>query len=135
MLEYVFFDPLPCEKFIEYLKQKNIVYEAPDGEEILMVSIDEGLGDEITSDVEAFYDDMMELGSQILSNQTDDGQINAAGLTVTLADGRISYAVLDPNIVNKVLSVLELEELNTLVNAIASAVEKPDETPLCKREY
>ncbi len=135
MLDYVFFDTLPCEKFIEYLTQKGITYEAPDGEEILMVSIDEELGDDITSDVEAFYDEMMELGSQILSNQTGDGQVNTAGLTVTLADGRVSYAVLEPSIVNKVLSVLELDELNTLVNAIVNAVENPDETPLCKREY
>lgn len=134
MLDYVFFAPLPCEKFIDYLKQKNIAYEAPEGEEILMVSIDEGLGDTITSDVEAFYDEMMELGSEILSNETGDGQINTAGLTVTLSDGRVSYAVLDPKIINKVLEVLELDELNALVNAIATAVENPDETPICKRE-
>lgn len=134
MLDYVFFDSIPRDKFIEYLIQKGIAYVASDGEGILMISIDEGLGDELSSNVETYYDEMMELGAEILSNQTDDGQVNAAGLTVTLADGRISYAVLDPKIINKVLDVLELDELNTLVNSIANAVENPDGTPLCKRE-
>lgn len=134
MLDYVFFDSLPCDKFIEYLQLKNIAFKTTEDEEILNVSIDEGLGGQITSDIETYYDKMMVLGSDILSNQTDDGQINTAGLTVTLADGRVTYAVLDPNIVNKVLSVLELDELNTLVNSIANAVENPDETPLCRRK-
>lgn len=134
MLDYVFFDSSPRDKFIEYLIQKGIAYMASDGEGILMISIDEGLGDELSSNVETYYDEMMELGAEILSNQTDDGQVNVAGLTVTLADGRISYALLDPKIINKVLDVLELDELNTLVNSIANAVENPDGTPLCKRE-
>ncbi|MCB1755385.1 MAG: hypothetical protein KDJ38_07675 [Gammaproteobacteria bacterium] len=135
MLEYVFFDPHPCDKFIAFLQEKNIPFTPPEDEDVLMVSVAEDLGDEVAAMIEAYYDEMMELGSEILSNQTGDGQINAAGLTVTLKDGRVSYAVLEPAIVNKVLDVLSLDELNTLVNAIADAVENPDSTPLCKRTY
>ncbi len=135
MLEYVFFDAAPCNKFVEYLVDSNVPFEPAEGEEILTVKVPEGLDEQLVSNIEEYYDEMMEMGSEILSNQTGDGQINAAGLTVTLKDGRNSYAVLDPNIINKILQVLEVEELNKLVNAIADAVENPDETPLCKREY
>ncbi len=47
----------------------------------------------------------------------------------------ISYVALDRGIVNKKLSVLELDELNTLVSANTDAVENPDATPLVKDLY
>ncbi len=133
MLEYVFFDSIPCDKFVNYLKLNSIPYKPVSGDEILMVEIPEDLDESVVKDVEAYYDDMMELGSQILSSQTDDGQINTAGLTVTLSDGRVSYAVLEPDLVNKMLDVLTLDELNTVVTAVADAVENPNDMPICKR--
>ncbi len=133
MLEYVFFTKDPCTKFITFLKDLGISYNATERDEVQLVEIPEGLNDVLISKIEAFYDDMMEYSSKILSSQTEDGQKNTVGITVTLSDGRISYAVIDPAIVNKVLSVLELEELNSLVCAIADAVEYPDKTPLCQR--
>ena len=135
MLEYVFFDAVPCNRFQEFLNLKGVEHQPPSGEEVLMIAIPEDLDEDLISEIESYYDDMMELGSEILSNQTGDGQVNTAGLTVTLNDGRISYAVLDPALVNKMLDVLSLEELNTVVNAIADAVENPNDTPICKRVY
>lgn len=135
MLDYVFFHATPAQHFEDYLSLKAIPFEKIDEEEIITISIAEDFDQEITTEIEQKYDSLMEMGSDILASQTGDGQINAAGLTVTLKDGRVSYAVLDPGIVNKVLTVLELEELNQLVNAIADAVENPDATPLCKRDY
>lgn len=133
MLEYVFFDEVPCKKFVVFLNQKGIEHQPPAGDEVMLVAIPEDLDESVITEVESYYDEMMELGSEILSNRTDDGQVNTAGLTVTLNDGRISYAVLDPAIVNKMLEVLSLDEMNTLVNAIADAVENPNDTPICKR--
>ncbi len=135
MLEYVFFDPRSCDKFIAILKRHEISFQQSDDEEVLIIAIPEGLREDLIKQVENHYDDLMEYSSELMSNQTDDGQINAAGLTITLSGGRISYAVLPPSIINKVMSVLEYDELNTLINAITSAVEDPDDTPLCKRTY
>lgn len=134
MLEYVFFDPTTCDKFVEYLQKNAVPFEPSTGDEVLTVKVPEDLDEALIARIESHYDDMMELGSEILSNQSGDGQVNTAGLTVTLSDGSISYAVLDPAIVNKVVDVLTLDELNTLVNAIADAVENPNDAPICKRD-
>lgn len=133
MLEYVFFDAVPCHRFREFLALKGVEHQPPTGDEVLMIEIPENLNESLINEIESYYDDMMELGAEILSNQSGDGQINTAGLTVTLQDGRISYAVLDPALVNKMLDALSLDELNTVVSAIAEAVENPNDTPICKR--
>jgi membrane-bound ClpP family serine protease len=122
MLEYVFFDAIPYQKFLTFLGHKNIPFEESTTQDILMVSVSEDIDASTSTAIEHFYDDMMELGADILAEQTDDDQVNTAGLTVTLKNGQISYAVVDPSIINKVLDVLSTSELSALINAIANAV-------------
>ncbi|MCG7877625.1 MAG: hypothetical protein JAY75_10985 [Candidatus Thiodiazotropha taylori] len=54
-------------------------------------------------------------------------------MNVTLADGRIVQAVIDPKLMQRLLGAVSPRELGEFVDAIAAAVENPDERPLCQR--
>ena len=52
---------------------------------------------------------------------------------VTLKDGTISYADVDPKLLGRVMSAVSPEEFGEIVNAIANAVENPQPKAYCQR--
>jgi hypothetical protein len=57
-----------------------------------------------------------------------------AGITVQLKDGRVSYADIDPNLLGRVMDCITPEEFSTIVDAIATAVENPQDQTYCQRQ-
>ena len=71
----------------------------------------------------------------LAEQQQDDlsESINVAGITIQLKDGRNVYASVSPDLLNKVMQSISVDELNTLVCAITEAVEDPDISGLCQQ--
>lgn len=137
MLEYIFFHKKPYEKFIQFLRSKKVapLKEGVDKTDVegLVVFIQDNLDETLSNDIEAYYDDMMDLNETLIAEQDDSHEMNNVGLAVSLQDGRSVLATVDPDVLNRILTVITHQQLGEMVDAIADAVENPDERPLCKR--
>jgi len=138
LLEYIFFHQQPCDRFKQVLQQVGVetLKEGTDETDVegLTVCISDDLDEEISEKIENFYDEMMELDESLVIEDEGADEYSQAGLAVTLKDGRSVMASVDPDVLNRVLTVISHDELGKLVDIIADAVENPDQRPLCKRE-
>jgi hypothetical protein len=136
MLEYIFFHEEPCRRFKDFLLQKGVapLKEGLDETDVegLTVFIRDDLDEDLSDEIEAFYDEMMTLNEALVA-ETEDSELHKVGLAVSLRDGRSVYAAVDPEVLARVLTVISHDELGKIVAAVADAVENPDERPLCKR--
>lgn len=139
MLDYIFFHETPVKKFKHFLESKKIPYEddtefqASIEESGFTVSISDDYELDVLNKVESYYDEMMDLNEQLVSAEEGNAEIKNAGISVNLADGSTVLADVDANLIYKLSAALTPAEILELINAIASAVENPDNRPLCKR--
>ncbi len=138
MLEYIFFHPQSCERFKQFLREIEVVMlkEGVDETDVegLTVYIADDLDEAVSEKIENFYDEMMELDEALVIEGEGADEYSQVGLAVSLKDGRSVMASVDPDVLNRMLTVVTHDELGKVVDAIADAVENPDERPLCKRE-
>ncbi len=136
MLEYVFFHQQPLDQFCEFLQNKGILFQLLDSSESLLLAIEEQSIDDAMADlIDDYYDEMLDLDQSIYDQgMVEDGEnYAAAGVVVNLMDGQSVYADVPGDLLRKIMDVLSPQELGDLVNAIADAVENPDQRALCKR--
>ena len=133
MLEYIFFHERPWRRFIDYLKQLGLEPEASSGEDGWLVALPEDLDDQLDAKVEAYYDQMLALNESLVAESEGDSHVHRAGINLTLADGRVVQAAVDPELMRRLLTAISPEELGELVSVIVDAVENPDQRPFCQR--
>jgi hypothetical protein len=133
MLEYIFFHDRPRHAFIRYLDDNGINYEEVDDDMGLIVAVPEDLDEVILENIENHYDELMEDAEELLLEDGFEPEKTVAAINIELEDGQTTYATVSPKIMNRILSVISVDELNELVNSIVSSVQNPDNTPLCKR--
>ncbi len=137
LLEYIFFHEEPCNRFKQFLqsKQVELLKEGIDETDVeaFVVYIADDLDEVISEEIEQYYDEMMELNESLVMQDEGADEMNSVGLAVSLTDGRSVLATVDPDVLNRILTVITHDELGKLVDTIADAVENPDERPLCKR--
>lgn len=134
MLEFIFFSKKTCELFGESAASSGIepIIECED--DSFIVRLAEDSDEEILDKLEDYYDELLDMDRELAEEQADSASdINTAGITVQLKDGRTVYAGVSPELLSKVMQNISSEELNILVCAIADAVENPDERSLCQR--
>lgn len=139
--EYTFFDEEIAQKFcrhIEGMGQKALVRteEAVSGEGMTYeVSIDGTLDDDAAAQLEDLYSEMLfgEQAAQIEGNVS--GAIaDACGVQVQLSNGEFTTVAIHPEIMNKILSVLTIEEVQKFLAQVAEDIENPKSGPICRRE-
>jgi hypothetical protein len=135
MLEYVFFDPRPRDRFVRFVEEAGLTPGLEDDDGLLKVLLPEDIDDDLAERIEGHYDEMMELGRELYEQEGEDDEVgyHTAGITVQLRDGSNVYAQVDPRLLGRIMEVLTPEEFNLVVNAIAEAVENPDARSLCQR--
>ena len=136
MLDYIFFDPSLSNKFKDHLTKVGIEFDCEEdkgfgsvqGE---IVSIAENTDEELLTELQDLYDQLQD-ELEVLLEQTDDALImNAAGMQVTLKDGSMCTLRVSPDVVTRILTVLEFDELQAFVENIAKSVEEPDSGHFC----
>ena len=136
MLDYIFFDSKLSGKFKNHLTKVGIEFKSENDENFgsvqgEIVSIDDDTQDDVLEDLQALYEDLQDELEKMLE-QTEDALImNAAGMEVKLKDGSICTIRVSPDVVTRILSVLEFEELQAFVDNIAKSVEDPDSDHFC----
>lgn len=133
MLDYIFYHKDPRDKFIDYLTNQDIPYVKMEDTMGLVVAVPEDMEESIEESIEVHYDMLMEDAEDLIIDDGGVAEKDVAAITITLDDGRIIYASVSPNVINRVLSVITNQELNDLVNSIVSSVFDPDERPICNR--
>jgi len=131
MLEFVFFDPRPRQRFVDFLRARGVSVDELDDDETHGVGIPEDTDDDLLVEIEACYEELMALDQALFESANDTGDGHAAGVVVNLASGETVYARVDPGLLGRIMEVLTPEELGEVVNAIVDAVENPDARPLC----
>ena len=134
MLDYVFFDNRPFEQFLAFLRQQGLEPRSRVEEELYEIYLPEDLDEELAESIENFYDEMLDLNQQLFDRaQAAGSDYHAAGVVVTLAAGNTVYAKVDPELLARIMLVLNPREFGDVVNAIVDAVEQPDERTLCQK--
>jgi hypothetical protein len=133
MLEYIFFHERPWRLFIDRLRSLGLEPEASSGEDGWLVGLPEDLDDELDAEIEAYYDQMLALNESLVAESEGDAHQHRAGINLTLSDGRVVQAAVDPELMQRLLTAISAEELGELVSLIVDAVENPDQRPFCQR--
>ena len=135
MYEYILFHEKPFQLFVNWLKEKNIPVETEIEDSNYVIKIPEDLDDDLLDEIEDIYDEFMDMNEQIVNEEEKANPLNyhMAGITVTLKDGTVSHAEIEPDLMNRVISVISPSEFGDIVNAIADAVENPQPKTYCQR--
>ncbi len=136
MLDYIFFDANLSAKFKDHLTKMGIEFEAEidkgfgsvQGE---IVSITDDTSDDVLEELQVLYDNLQDELEKLLE-QTDDALLmNAAGMQTQLKDGTMCTLRVSPNVVTRILTVLDFDELQEFVDNITRSVEDPDSGHFC----
>ncbi|MCK5262496.1 MAG: hypothetical protein KAJ92_02370 [Gammaproteobacteria bacterium] len=135
MLEYVLFHEKTFLLFVDWLKSKGVSPDVEIGDDTYEIKIPEDLDDELLDAVDEKYEALMDMSQQMTDDEEKENQqgYHMAGIVVTLKDGTVSYADVDPKLLGRVMSAISPEELGVIVSAIADAVEKPQPKAYCQR--
>ena len=129
MYEYILFHEKPFQLFIDWLTENGVTFETGkehvDDNYVIKLSAD--LDDDLIDEIEDKYDVYVDMSEQIVTQEEKDNNegYHMAGVVVTLKDGSISYADIDPDVMSRVIDVITPVEFTGIVNAIADAVENP----------
>lgn len=127
MLEYVFFDRGPCERFQAYLQERRIPCMSEEGDIERVVLVEDALvTDNLADEIDVVYDRM--LGLDEASEDVYAGpekRLDSCGVLVRLRSGETAFAGVKPEVMRKLLQALTLDELGELISVIADVVESP----------
>ncbi len=134
MLEFIFFHHNISKLFTDFIDGLGIEYQTEDDGETITVSVPEDVDDGLVEQIENEYDRLLDLSRDQTDSEEGESRRNyqKASLLITLKSGDISYAHIDTDIINRVLRTISTDELNRLVEAIADAVENPDDRSYCQ---
>lgn len=137
--EYTFFDTDIAERFRGQIHEMGLktsmVEDDVTGEMSYVITIEGQIPDDKADQIEDLYSDMLfgEQAAQIEGNES--GAIaDACGVQVQLASGEFTTIAIHPEIMNKILSVLSIDELQKFLAQAAEDIENPKQGPICRRE-
>ncbi|MBI5462663.1 MAG: hypothetical protein HY941_10810 [Gammaproteobacteria bacterium] len=133
MLEYIFFHAALSAEFTERLQALSIPFESQDDAMGFVVAVPEDMDEALIDQVNELYESLLAKSEGLLEQEDPAAEKNIAAITLNLHDGRAVQALVRPDLLNRVLEVISLQELNELVEAITDAVDNPDERPICQR--
>lgn len=135
-LEYLFFTPNTAAKFVQILEKHGLAYsqENEPVQGAIVLKIAEGVDDNLWDELDELYDSLSEEDQALLETGIEDSSAQStAGIYLQLAGGKQTIAQVDPDVMNRILTVISMDEFNTFVETIVRSVETPDDSPICKR--
>ena len=137
MLEYLFFTQEIADKFIAFVESKNLAWEQKNDPMLdsIVIETSEDIEDSLWDELDDYHDSLGEEDQKILEAELaeSDTETNAAGIYIQLANGEQTVAQVDPEVMNRMLGVISMDEFNDFIETIVSSVEKPDDAPICEK--
>jgi len=138
MLEYLFFNQIIADKFIDFLKLKDLSWELYIDPMLdsIVVKTPEDIEDELWDELDDFHESLGAEDQKLLEDalQDTEEETNAAGIYIQLANGKQTVAQINPDIMNRMLDVITMDEFNEFIETIVRSVENPDDSPICKMD-
>ncbi|HBS26093.1 MAG TPA: hypothetical protein DD827_03015, partial [Gammaproteobacteria bacterium] len=100
-------------------------------EDTLFISIEEPEDSNLWDLIDERFDALNEL-DQAEIEQGMDG-MSGAGIYIELSTGENTLATVNPDVMNRMLSVISMDEFNAFVETIVHSVEKPDDSSICQQ--
>lgn len=130
MIEYIFFNAELRDRFVAYAEQHGVPCTATDDQMGMVVEIPEDITDELSDEVEAFYE-TLEREQEAMSKE--DGDLNRlAGFRFNLPDGQSRMLPIEPEIANRLMATFSLAEIQHLMEDVAHCTLFPSSEHLCK---
>lgn len=137
MLEYLFFTQEIADKFIAFLNAKNLQWsqEIDPMLNSIVVKTSEDIEDDLWDELDDYHEILGVEDQQLLEETLidSDSETNAAGIYIQLGNGEQTVAQINPDVMNRMLGVISMDEFNDFVETIVSSVEMPDDSPICKK--
>ena len=141
LMEYVFFDESLAKRFQAYCKQLGVNSELEEAlthtdDDSFTVIVKDSISDVITDQIEEQYSEMLfgEQAAQIEGNSEEGALADACGVQVQLQSGQFTTVAIHPETMNKILSVLSIDELQQFLSQVAEDIENPKNGPICSRK-
>ncbi|QKQ24313.1 hypothetical protein HUE58_04065 [Candidatus Ruthia endofausta] len=136
MLDYIFFDAKLSNKFKDHLTKVDIKFKCEQDSAFgsvqgAIVSISDETSENLLEELQNLYDKLQSELEKLLEQNDEGLAMSAAGMEVKLKDDRLCTLRVAPDIVARILTVLEFDELQAFVDNIAKSVEKPDDEHFC----
>lgn len=135
MLEYLFFNREIAEKFIAFLNEKSLEWEEYVDPllDSIVIKTSEDIEDDLWDELDDYHESLGPEDQKLLEEAMEDTdtETNAAGIYIQLAGGKQTVAQVNPDIMNRMLEVISMDEFNAFVETIVSSVENPDDSPIC----
>jgi hypothetical protein len=135
MLEYVFFHETPFQSFVKFLEFHKISPKITIEEDSYEIAIPEDIDDDLLNQIDEKYDELMEMNQNLFEEQegTSSNNYSLASIGFKLSDGTTSHADIDSKLMSRIMEAITPEELNTIIDAIVTAVENPEQRTVCQR--
>ncbi|HFC04171.1 MAG TPA: hypothetical protein ENJ55_00580 [Rhizobiales bacterium] len=135
MLEYVLFHQKPFDLFISFLKENGLKAITSENDGMYEIKISEDISPELSEKIEVEYDRLMALNHELFVAETPVSKDNyrMATVMITLKTGELTSAHISPDILGRVLEVIDEVELNEIITAVVDAVENPDDRTYCQK--
>ena len=138
MLEYLFFNQQIANKFTTFLNQKNLVWEqyVDPMLDSIVIKTSEEITDELWDELDEYHEKLGPEDQELLEDSLvdDEKETNAAGIYIQLANGEQTVAQINPDVMNRMLGVISMDEFNHFIETIVSSVEDPDDSPICDKK-
>ena len=135
LLDYVLFHQMAYSKFIEYLESNQVQMKTSHDDGVFEISISADIEEKLAEEIENRYDELLDLSRELLAEETPQGKGNfsIATIIVNLTSGETSNAHIRPDLLYRIMNVIDEKELVEFTQAIVSAVENPDNRSFCQK--
>ncbi len=141
LMEYVFFDLKLAESFQDYCRGLGvdtamISGETYSGESEFTVNLPDYLDEWTVESIEEKYSELLfgRQASMIEGNSKEGAVADACGVQIQLQSGQFTTVAIHPEVMNKILSVLSIDELQKFLAQVAEDIENPKIGSVCSRE-
>lgn len=132
--EYMFFDDALRDRFVAFATAHGVASTVrPDEIAGFVVTLPDGLADDLQDAIEAEYDTIMEAQMLLAESDSDLVSHHATGITVTLADGSTRAVRIPPPIARRLFEHFTVDEIHEIASAIAQSIESPSDGPICRK--
>lgn len=140
--EFTFFGDSLARRYLQFCTDMGLhaelqVEDSPaGGDAVYNIKLLQQPDDRQLELLEEHYDELFfgEQAAEIDGNDPAGALADACGVQVKLQSGDYTTVAIHPEIMNKILSVLSIDELQQFLAQVAEDIENPKSGPICSRD-